>query len=97
VAGVGVGIESVSGMSLTGRQSLKETSVIVLKLSCSAGACWLEVTEDAGAESPFVFKSLPRSYELRLLPMLRSFLNLTFRSVTEILQKSFCMLASCSL
>jgi hypothetical protein len=71
--------------------------VIVLKLSCSAGACWLEVTEDAGAESPFVFKSLPRSYELRLLPMLRSFLNLTFRSVTEILQKSFCMLASCSL
>jgi hypothetical protein len=97
VAGVGVGIESVSGMSLTGRQSLEEMSVVVLKLSCSAGACWLEVTEDAGAESPFVFESLPRLYELWLLPMLRSLLYLTFRFVTEILQTSFCMLASCSL
>jgi hypothetical protein len=71
--------------------------VFFLKLSCSAGTCWLEVTDDAGVESPFIFESLLRSYELRLLPMLLSLLYLTFRSVTEIPQKSFCILASCSL
>jgi hypothetical protein len=68
-----------------------------LKLSCSAGACWLELNEDAGVESLFVFDNLPRSYELRLLPMLLWLLYLTFKSVAEILQKFFCMLASCSL
>jgi hypothetical protein len=71
--------------------------VVVLKLSCSAGAFWLEVTEDAGVESPFVFESLPRSYESWLLPMLLSLLYLTFRSVTEIPSRYFCILASCSL
>jgi hypothetical protein len=71
--------------------------VFFLKLSCSAGAFWIEVTEDARVESLFVFESLPRSYELRLLTMLLSLLYLTSRSVTEIPQKSFCMLASCSL